>query len=145
MGDKQPYYINLSAPNLVNICVDKKTHGEPSGRLYHCYDEKPWEFASFLQMLNLMDQLYDSISFPQASAKTRYFNEPEQTGQPLPVKQKEQKDIIRHTGKLATFITYVQYRQNSTWQGETVWAEKEQMYRFSSTLEFIRLLDNVEG
>lgn len=144
MGEKRQYYINLSAPNLVNICIDKRADGEPAGRLFHCYDREPRQFKGFLQLLNLMETLYDTISFPQASAKTRYFDEPEGIGQQPPEKQEEQKDIIRHRGEIATFITYVQYRQNSTWQGETTWMEKERQYRFSSTLEFIRLVDHAE-
>lgn len=142
MGENQPYHINLSAPNLVNLCIDKRAGGEIFGRMYHCYQEESQEFTGILQMLSLMEQLYDRISFPQASTKTRYFIEPETCSRRPLGKKKDQMEIIRHKGKLGTFITFVQYRQNSTWQGKIAWMERKKLYHFSSTLEFIRLMDN---
>ncbi len=44
--------------------------------------------------------------------------------------------------KKATFVVQVQYRQNSTWQGQVVWSEKNQSKPFRSSLELIRLMDS---
>lgn len=41
-----------------------------------------------------------------------------------------------------TFLVQVQYCQNATWQGEIVWAEKNQRQRFRSDLELLRLIDS---
>ena len=43
---------------------------------------------------------------------------------------------------LGTFQIEVQYCQNATWQGEIVWAEKNQRQRFRSDLELLRLMDS---
>ena len=40
-----------------------------------------------------------------------------------------------------TFILKILDRQNSTWQGEVYWVEAQRLHRFSSTLDFIKILD----
>ena len=40
-----------------------------------------------------------------------------------------------------TFIVKVEYSQNTTWQGQVVWAEKNKSVRFRSALELIKLMD----
>lgn len=49
---------------------------------------------------------------------------------------------LNNKGKLATFVIHVQYRQNSTWQGQIVWAETKQSTCFRSALEMIKLMDS---
>ena len=141
MEQKQHAHINISAPNLVNICVDWAENGELSGRVYHCYSTEPETFSNLMHLINLMDAFFDRISFPQASTKPRYFVKPDEVLGPKPVKSVAQEDVIRFTGSLATFITCVKFRQNSAWQGEEFWVEKGEPYRFFSTLEFIKLVD----
>ena len=46
------------------------------------------------------------------------------------------------SGKHATFIVQIQYRQNATWQGQIVWAEKNETKYFRSALELIKLIDS---
>ena len=135
-------HINMSSPNLINICVDCIENGEISGRIFHCYSREPEEFANIIHLLNRMEVVFDSISFPQASTKPRYFVEPEKAPKAKLKKELDQKEVIRHTGKLATFVTCVKFRQNSAWQGELSWIERGETYLFSSTLEFIKLIDN---
>lgn len=142
MEKYQQYHINISAPNLVNVCVDKSIDGDMSGRLYHCYSRESWEFSNVVQLLNLMEELFDAISFPQASTESRYFVKPVKRKRRIFDKVAEQKDIINHTGERGTFVTFVRYRQNSAWQGELVWMEKGIKEPFFSTLEFIKLVNN---
>ncbi len=149
MGNQQRP-INISAPNLMNVCVDGSGSGEMSGRLYHCYDRNPQRFDNVMQLLNMMESLFDSIGYPQASTKTRYFIEPEkkayeEQGYKKPEKVAEQKELLSYTGEKGTFIIHVKYRQNSAWQGEIVWMERNIWQQFSSTLEFIKLMDNALG
>lgn len=49
--------------------------------------------------------------------------------------------LLEHKGSLATFVVNVQYRQNATWQGKIVWANKEIDCTFRSALEMIKLMD----
>lgn len=73
MNKEEGLNINISAPNLISVCVDTSDRGEFSGRLYQCYSEEPWCFENVVQLLHLMDKLYDCISYPQASTESRSF------------------------------------------------------------------------
>ncbi len=134
-------HINISAPNLVNICVDQEENGELSGRLYHCYSENGQEFFNLMQVLRMMETLFDDIAFPQSSTMGRSFFGAGTGGHHKVEKCKEQKEIILHQGKRATFIVSVRFRQNSCWQGEVYWMEKEENLDFSSVLDFIKIID----
>lgn len=141
---KKPH-INISAPNLVNICIDAHVSGEISGRLYHCYSEEPVAFLNIIELLRETEKLFDAIGFPQASTKTRSFIEPpagQGVRQQKPEKKVTQQDVASHTGERGTFITSVRFRQSSTWQGEVYWVEKNEMQKFSNILEFIKLIDS---
>lgn len=41
-----------------------------------------------------------------------------------------------------TFIVHVRYRQNATWQGDVIWAEKNERQGFRSALELLKLIDS---
>ena len=69
--------INISMPNLINICVNEKEHGEIKGELYHCYAKDSVLFGNVIELLTIAEKLYDTICFPQASTKTRTFLESE--------------------------------------------------------------------
>ena len=145
MSRAQQYRFNISAPNLINICVDENHHGEISGRMYHCYSEEPVRFVNIVELIREAEKLFDTIAFPQASTKTRQFAE-ESRKQTAPMKRPmkvvHQEDVAGNAGELGTFITSVRFRQNSTWQGEIYWVEKEEMSRFIDILDFIKKIDN---
>jgi len=42
---------------------------------------------------------------------------------------------------LCTFEIAVRFRQNATWQGQILWAEKNVRQNFRSVLELIKLMD----
>ncbi|MBS5083473.1 MAG: hypothetical protein KH031_25350 [Clostridiales bacterium] len=54
----------------------------------------------------------------------------------------DKDEVINQSGDQATFIVHVQYRQNATWQGQVVWAEKKITKNFRSALELLKLIDN---
>ena len=136
------FRINISPRNLLNICVDSKDDGEIGGRLYHCYKKEPVRFTSIVELITIAERLFEDIGYPQASTKARTFEEKKET-YPLSklTKMVEQKDLIQHRGEKGTFVTYVQYRQQSTWQGELSWMEKEEQIKFKNSLEFIKAID----
>ncbi len=136
--------MNISSPNLINICIDQHQGGEISGRLYHCYDMQPVIFSNVIELLREAEKLFDEIAFPQASTKTRSFVEKSQLADTRiyrPERVVDQEKVVEHTGKIGTFITSVRFRQNSTWQGESYWIEKETVQQFANTLEFIKQID----
>ena len=148
MGEKMSqvkrYPVNISAPNLLSICVDGLENGEMQGRMYHYYGEEPEYFESVIQLIRKMDQLYDKLVFPQSSAETRSFlgKSPE----PSSGREKKEKlispdGLIAQKGKIGTFVTNVKFRQCTNWQGEFWWKEREEKVFFSSTLELVRLID----
>ena len=139
--EDQVYHINISMPNLINVCVDSHSDGEISGRLYHCYDKEPILFFSIIELLKEIESLFDWISFPQASTRARQFYASEiQQKKQRPQKMVDQKDLIEYRGKLASFVTSVRYRQNSTWQGEVFWLERSVCKKFFNTLDFLKIL-----
>lgn len=135
------YPINISAPDLVNVCVDGSCDGEVAGRLYHCYRKEELCFSNLVQLLRMMEKFFDEIQFPQASTKSRSFFSPETGEKTQKTKLAAQSDIILRRGKKATFIIVVQFRQNATWQGDLFWVEKEEKQTFSSTLDLIKIFD----
>ena len=134
--------VNISAPNLINICVDQANDGEIQGRLYHCYDYDPIHFDSVVELVRYAEKLYDRLTYPQASTRLRSFVELDMMPTAKrPDKCMHQENLFQYKGELATFITFVKFRQNSTWQGEIFLVEDERKMNFSSVLEFIKIID----
>lgn len=141
--EKRQYHINTSAPNLVNICVDGGSDGEISGRLYHRYSAEPAVFVNLMQLLRLMEDLYDGLSFPQASTRSRSFFAAEAAVKGVLKQVVTQEKMMRYAGEEATFLVSVRFRQNSTWQGEMFWVEGGEIQDFSSTLDLIKIMDAI--
>ena len=80
-GKEIQYPINISAPDLVNVCVDESCDGEVAGRLYHCYRKEELCFSNLVQLLRMMEKFFDEIQFPQASTKSRSFFHTPETGE----------------------------------------------------------------
>ena len=129
-------------PNLIVVCIDEGGQEEYGGRLYHCYQEGPVRFGNVMQMIKRMEELYNMLSYPQASTKDRCFiKKPETTGQEV-TKVADRGKIMRQKGEMGTFVVRVQYRQNATWQGQVTWAEGRETRSFRSALELLKLIDN---
>jgi len=143
MEEKRQSGINVSLPNLINICVDEIKNGEISGRIYHYYDKEPELFYNAVELLMKVEELFDKIRYPQASTRTRQFN---QTDSPIyqsrPPRVADKDDVLEKRGKIASFATGVRFRQNSTWQGDFVRLETGEQKRFANTLSFLKLVDH---
>ena len=133
---------NLTAPNLLCICVDDRQHGESSGRVYSCYSREAEPFAHEYQLIKIIERLLDSIGYPQSSVKIRSFQGKEEKRFPKPEKVLDGREVANHSGKLGTFLVHIKYRQNATWQGEICWMEKGKNVSFRSELELLKLMDN---
>ena len=145
MSTAQRRRINLSAPNLMNICVDEKRDGEICGRIYHCYRKDPIPFSTIVELIREAEGLFDQIGFPQAATKARSFTGTN-VGLPMrpavmPEKIYHQEEVAAYRGEKGTFVTSVRLRQNSTWQGDFYWVEQDEIKRFRNTLEFIKEID----
>ena len=120
------------SPNLISICVDEIRNGELSGRLYHCYSEEACPFSNVAHLIELAENLFDQIKFPQASTQMRTFTEKS---------QKTVQELEKERGKKGTMLLYVQYRQRSTWQGMVKWVEGDQEWKFFSELELFKIIN----
>lgn len=135
--------INISAPNLSSICIDKVHSLGYQGRIYHKYDTEPQIFQDVRGILLILEDVCDKSGYPQSSTQNRYFKETENEKAKEEVSQVADVDkILNQNGDLATFVVHVKHRQHSTWQGEVVWAEKNEKRAFRSALELLKLIDN---
>jgi hypothetical protein len=137
----------LDAPNLIVVDVDEKCNGDYGGRVWTQYDRKPAVFHSLLGMIWIADHFFDEIQFPQRAEILRSFREETKKtvqGESVAGNKKRivMRDISDNRGKEGTFIVQVKYRQNTTWQGQVIWAEENREEYFRSALELLLLMDN---
>lgn len=137
----------IAAPNLLSICVDKITDGEHSGVMWHLYQDLPVAYNNTMDLLRKMEQFFDEWNFPQSSTISRSFHNGKNI-QERPRDKKEAaarmdvQDLLKKKGEEATFIVHVKFRQNATWQGEVIWADKKEKRCFRSALELLKLMDS---
>lgn len=136
--------MNIAAPNLMVVCYDEKNEMGGSGRLYCCYKEGPIVFGNEYQLLMNMESIMEKINYPQSSVIIRNYKEKKREEKEELKKVVEQREIVENRGKKATFVVYVKYRQNATWQGELLWVEQDTVRTFRSVLEMLKLMDNAQ-
>lgn len=130
-----------SIPVLVNLCIDKIEHEELKGRLYHRYNGEAIPFHTIVEAMGKMEELYDSIRYPQASVQTRQF-----VGEKVlkPVDREAQvsstEEILAQKGEIATFSIGVSSRMRASWQGEVYWVEQDEKQEFFSDMELLNAL-----
>ena len=134
--------VNISAPNLTVICIDRIQDENYIGRIYHKFNQTAIEFANIEQILLVLDRLCDKVGYPQSTTKTRQFRTSNGTLKREEVLQvADSNTILEKKGTLGTFVVHVKYRQHSTWQGEVIWAEQNKKQTFRSALELLKLID----
>lgn len=138
---EQSYQISWYAPNFINLCIDNINDGELSGRIYHCYSKEPWKFTNILQLIELADDFFDKLEFPQASTSARSFTSTQFSVVDRLDKVQSPEDFIENRGQKGTFFLNVRYRQNSSWQGSVTWVEEQREQHFRSALELLKLID----
>jgi hypothetical protein len=108
------------------------------GWVYNEHFQKKIQFFDLCGMLNAMESLYDTLSFPQATFQSRHFGKVKKSkiiaGEAVNQMEIEEKDR-------ATFVVHVKFRQNATWQGTIQWVDTNKTQSFRSTLEMIKLID----
>ena len=108
---EQNYQISWYAPNFINMCIDNINDEELSGRIYHCYSKEPWKFTNILQLIELADDFFDKLEFPQASTSARSFTSIQFSGVDRLDKVRSPEDFIENRGQKGTFFLNVRYRQ----------------------------------
>lgn len=137
--------MGMFAPNLVALCIDKRLDADYNGKVYDQYHEEPVRFRGMLDALRCVEFYLDRMDFPQRSTVQRTFRKQaivlDDYGK-RPVREEIMSNLENKKGEEGTFIVQVKYRQNATWQGQVVWAEKNKKMYFRSALELLRLIDD---
>ncbi|HEX2986224.1 MAG TPA: hypothetical protein VHO71_05345 [Caproiciproducens sp.] len=112
------------------------------GRVYSEYYKKSFQFANELEMLSGMNDMFDSMEFPQSSYQLRTFYDKK-----IKRTVRRAEDTLDHSmdeilqNEKTTFVVNIQYRQNATWQGTITWVEGERTQRFRSSFEMLKLME----
>jgi len=135
-------YKGKLSPAQILISLDAKPDTGMAGRLYSGYYRRAYAFKSETELLFAIDQLCDSMQFPQASFQSRSF---EFKGAKTIVRKVEnfmESDIETALKQdQATFLVHIKFRQNATWQGSITWVEQEKTQNFRSALEMLKLME----
>jgi hypothetical protein len=133
-------------PSRCVIYLDSMRADEIKGCLYSEHYKKCVRFKSEVEMLSAMQDLFDSVDFPQTLFESRSF-----------FGKKSRKTIVKAEAIMhddlqdlmqnpkTTFVVNVQYRQNATWQGTITWAEQNRTKHFRSALEMLRLMEEASS
>lgn len=118
------------------VCVDSYENGVPAGRFYNPGCSEGKTFLSLTQFLVKMENLLDSMQFPQSFTAVRTF------GASMSSTSVSLDDDRMREGDLATFTIRILFRQNASWQGSVAWLEGKMEESFRSVLELILLMDS---
>jgi hypothetical protein len=91
-----------------------------------------------------MDEIFDAKGFPEAFVSLRNFggkNRGSKNHSPEGRDDMKTQTTGETGDSKCTFEISVRFRQNATWQGKILWAEKNKTQNFRSVLEMIKLMD----
>ena len=118
--------------------------GAIRGELYSRYLEEPYVFVDMFNMIQKMEEIFDTNGFPQAFLSPRYFKGGKHGIRKISGERNDTMSQEIHNdaeAKKCTFEVTVRFRQNATWQGQILWAEKNVKQNFRSVLEMLKLMD----
>lgn len=136
------------------VCIDSLDDFDYHGRIFNPYMPRPHEFNGIKELLDVLDDFFDNMGYPQPSyAKRSFFpkkrENPGETGLLTEngtyhtiEKYFDDRYFIDYSGTLATFVFLVKFRNSATWQGSAHWIEGLKKYNFKSVLELIRFMDS---
>ena len=134
---------NIFVPNLLNVCIDEYTEEEMKGRIYHCYSAEEILFGNVIDIIKEAEKVFDAISFPQASTKSRTFSDKEVERQTCLTKKMDQRQVATYKGEKGTFLISVRFRQNATWQGDFRHEESGDVRSFVDVVELMKQMEQL--
>ena len=126
------------------VTVQSYENRELKGTVYNGFYDKKVPFRNSFEMISVLENLFDSLSFPQSSVTNRSFYKRAKRQKRKGSQGEHMEGNVTSTGK-AKFVVYVQYRQNATWQGTIQWVDENKTQRFRSALEMLKLMDEALG
>ena len=130
------------------ICINRCEGNRISGKFRHLYIDRGIPFDSLWALIRSADQLMDRLKIPQAMTKQRSFRETGSRDAEIfssPPALLDRPWLENCRGRHATLFLFVRYRQNSSWQGEVIWLEKQRTVSFRSVLELLYLIGEAAG
>jgi hypothetical protein len=140
--DKKICYGNISKFHAI---IRKTENGDIEGTLVNESYGFAIDFNGIGQMLFSLEELFDYVKFPQATHKSRSFNEIAKNGGgvfPSSLRMATSKEMQKEN---IYFILHVQFRHHSTWQGTITWIGENRIKKFRSQLEMIRFITEKAG
>ena len=112
------------------------------GTLYNPFFEKEMVFENVMQLISMVERISDSLFFPQKTMQLRHFADNTKPEDKYAFNFVTAADF---TDKfpIATFELEIIFRQNASWQGNIIYAEKNLTSSFRSVLELLTLVDSV--
>ncbi len=112
------------------------------GTIINPFFEKEMVFENVMQLITMVERISDSLFFPQKTMELRQFADNEA------VQKTDSFDFVTTSDfsnllPVATFELEIIFRQNASWQGNIVYAEKGLSSSFRSVLELLSLMDSV--
>ena len=128
--------IHTDGRRAMLVCVDSSEKGVWTGRYYNSSLKKGESFRSLVDFLMKMEKTLDQMYFPQSFSAVRRFTQEEET-ELIGASNEECQ-----TGKAATFLIRILFRQNASWQCSILWLEGKREESFRSVLELIFLMND---
>jgi len=125
------------------ICIDSFSEYNMTGRLYHNSLSHEFYFRSFMELVEELEFIFNSMDYPQSTMTLRSFEGTEPVERHN-LKKPGASQIYSGNahGEVATFRLRVMFRQNASWQGTVEWVESEKEETFRSVLELLHLIDS---
>ena len=112
------------------------------GTIINPFFEKELVFENVMQLITMVERVSDSLFFPQKTMELRQFADNETVQKPDSFNFVTTSDFSNLL-PIATFELEIIFRQNASWQGNIVYAEKGLSSSFRSVLELLSLMDSV--
>ena len=112
------------------------------GTIINPFFEKELVFENVMQLITMVERVSDSLFFPQKTMELRQFADNETVQKPDSFNFVTTSDFSNLL-PVATFELEIIFRQNASWQGNIVYAEKGLSSSFRSVLELLSLMDSV--
>jgi len=123
------------------IFVDSYEDKLLTGRIYYRETDEQKQFCNLVQLLFHINEATEALNLTESGTALKKFTNTQSTQKINPDETGKKNNLIK-SGKLATFLVKVIFRQNCSWQGIVSWVEGKKEESFRSELELIALMDS---
>ena len=127
--------------NMIRLCIDEDGDGL-RGRAYNKMLLAPLLFVEYSEMLLRMDDLFETVGYPQAFHARRTFCGPGKLRGSIcmPERMMEDREMNKQRGSRHTFDIIVQSRRQSSWQGLLMGPDRTSVKKFRSEMDLLECI-----